>query len=370
MARQNEGPWFRKSKGTWYVSHSGRQQSLGVRGESNKREALRAWHRLMASTTASSPLPLPAPAKPEPSRQDETVPTVVTTVEAVSDAFLVDAGKRCKHESMAVYKSTLTRFAAQFGPRHAMGMRPHEVERFATRDDWSASTQNTFLSAIVTAFRWAVRSGMLTANPLEGLRKPPCGSRGASSALSQEQFEKLQAAAPQAFRSFLLGLWLTGCRPGELASLSAGDVDFRTGIAVLTEHKTARKTGKPRFIYLSPDALKLFKAVAAEHPEGPLFRNSWDNAWNRFTLQKAMAAARTKAGLSNSVVCYSLRHSYATAALGKGVPDATVAALLGHTGTAMLHRHYSHLTSQTTLMRAAAARVHGIDSETPSETFA
>lgn len=48
MARTNEGPWFRASKGTWYYTVGGQNRSLHVRGEKNKRQAVDAWHRLMA----------------------------------------------------------------------------------------------------------------------------------------------------------------------------------------------------------------------------------------------------------------------------------------------------------------------------------
>jgi hypothetical protein len=36
--------------------------------------------------------------------------------------------------------------------------------------------------------------------------------------------------------------------------LGAKDVDFKAGVVILAEHKTAEKTGKSRIIYLSPEA--------------------------------------------------------------------------------------------------------------------
>ena len=55
--------------------------------------------------------------------------------------------------------------------------------------------------------------------------------------------------------------------------------------------------------------------------------------------------------------CYGYRHTFATAALSVGVPDAHVAALLGHAGTAMLHKHYSHLTGEAAVLRSALGKV-------------
>ena len=50
------------------------------------------------------------------------------------------------------------------------------------------------------------------------------------------------------------------------------------------------------------------------------------------------------------------RHGMATDALSRGVPDAQVAELLGHS-TQTLHRHYSHLTSRSNVLREALGRV-------------
>src|SRR5262249_10940502 len=58
-----------------------------------------------------------------------------------------------------------------------------------------------------------------------------------------------------------------------------------------------------------------------------------------------MASLRKKTGVK--AIAYGYRHTFATDALASGVPDAQVAALLGHSGTSMLHKHYAHLLSKT-----------------------
>ena len=69
-----------------------------------------------------------------------------------------------------------------------------------------------------------------------------------------------------------------------------------------------------------------------------------------------MEAMRKRAGVSG-VFAYGYRHTFATDALAHGVPDAHVAELLGHSGTAMLHRHYSHLTARSQALRDALGKV-------------
>ena len=68
-------------------------------------------------------------------------------------------------------------------------------------------------------------------------------------------------------------------------------------------------------------------------------------------MQKLKKAAGVKA------MAYGYRHTFATDALVKGLPDAQVAALLGHSSTTMLHKHYSHLMSQAGVLRSASAMV-------------
>jgi len=75
-----------------------------------------------------------------------------------------------------------------------------------------------------------------------------------------------------------------------------------------------------------------------------------------WAVVKAMQAARERAGLPGKVA-YGLCHTFATDALANGVPDAQVAELLGHSGTAMLHRHYAHLTARARALRDALGRV-------------
>lgn len=52
-----------------------------------------------------------------------------------------------------------------------------------------------------------------------------------------------------------------------------------------------------------------------------------------------------------------LTPAFATRALAAGESDAVVAALLGHSSTAMIHKHYSHLDGQARVLKDAAERV-------------
>ena len=118
---------------------------------------------------------------------------------------------------------------------------------------------------------------------------------------------------------------------------------------------TGDRTGRTRLLFASGDALELLRQLVTEHPAGPLLRTRRGTAWTPKAV--AWAVYRLCGRLGVKATPYGYRHTYATDALAAGVPDAQVAALLGHGSTAMLHRHYSHLSARTKVLAAAARAV-------------
>lgn len=207
---------------------------------------------------------------------------------------------------------------------------------------------------------WGVRRKYLPANPLAGLHMPRARVRGAEFMIGTDAQAKLLAAAPAYLRDVLFALQQTGCRPCEVVSVTAADFDPAAGVWVLREHKTSGKTGRPRVVFLPPAVVELCARLAAAHPTGPLFRRAGGTPFPAsYYLPRLVRALRRKLALPESVIPYGMRHTFATDALANGVPDEQVAELLGHTGTAMLHRHYAHLGAKAAALRAALGRVRG-----------
>jgi integrase/recombinase XerC len=329
-------PWFRSAANAWYATLGGRKVSLGVSGRNNKADAIRAWHKLMSE-----------------GRQPKPEPRASVTVERVIDDFLADAEARVSPECLRQYRKHLLPFAQKHGSRLADALTVTDAETYARKPEWSSTYRANFLAALVTAFRCAERSQLLGRNPLIGIRKPPKASRGASALISADEHARLVAHADPIFGAYLKLLWLTGARPGEIAGLRAEDVDHVQGIAILSEHKCSH-LGKIRVLFLSAEALAVIRGLGVE--SGLLFPGE---DGQRLTAQAIGCRLRRlcrRAGVRHCIA-YGLRHTFATDALSNGVPDAQVAALLGHSGTAMLHRHYSHLTARSQALRQALAQV-------------
>lgn len=299
-------PWWRSDKRCYYVWHEGRQ----VRLHPDRDEAFASWHALIASANAA--------------------PTL--TVASLVGDYLATVASRVSPATLAVKRRHLDRVVALHGREDAETFDAPAYS--ASVAAWSVATRWLVLVTIRTAWREAGVAAALTwrvtSMPSRASRQP---SADAVRAL-------LDAASPR-YASFLHFLYLTGCRPSEALTLRREDV--AGGVAVVRGHKTAHH-GRQRVLILTDDAASL---AASAVPFGVRY----DGA------RKHVSAIRRRLALPSTLTLYSLRHAYATDALVAGVPDATVAALLGHASTAMLHRHYNHLTERVTSLRDAASRV-------------
>ncbi|HTU18052.1 MAG TPA: hypothetical protein VMG10_08315, partial [Gemmataceae bacterium] len=170
MAGRTAHPWFYAAKNAWYVKVGNKKVALGVSGEENKADALKAWHKLMAD----GPKPTPEPK-------------AVPTVKAVMDAFLADAESRVQPITIQFYRKFCLPFSADYGTLRADALTLASVEAWTRKPAWSQSSRHDALGVLATAFRWAERAGMLSRSPLVGIRKPPKASRGAKALISAEE---------------------------------------------------------------------------------------------------------------------------------------------------------------------------------------
>jgi integrase/recombinase XerC len=239
----------------------------------------------------------------------------------------------------------------------ASSVTPEEATAWANRPDWSSSYRHGFLGTVMTAFRWAMTKRLITNNPLAGLRKPPKASRGRKALITVEEHAALVAHADADFADFLQLLWLTGSRPSEMSHLQIADVDFANAVAILGKHKTLH-LGKERIIVLSAEALSILqrRLPLAQQQGGYFFLATDGRPMTAKAIGGRVRRTCKRAGIRRCIA-YGYRHTFATDALSKGVPETSVAALLGHSTTAMLHKHYSHLTAKVAVLKEAMGKI-------------
>ncbi len=339
MSARNGRPWYRNEKNSWYCWIHGKQTALGVRGASSEREAIRAWHLRMTG----------APPKPQPCLPTPLPCLPVLTVKSLVDAFLADAETRLKAATVKLYTDNLKVLVGEFGTADAGKITHQQLSLWLLKSWGNSTTKAIRIRSCGACFGWAVRQDLLEKNPVVKVAKPRGQSR-ADAVITPEEHGKLLAAAAPCFRPVLEILWATGCRPSEACSMTVENFDVANSVVVLKIHKNDRH-GKPRLIFLTPAVCDLLKILAAKVGAGHLLLSRGGVAWTAANVTHAMWRLRKATGVKK--IAYGYRHTFATRALSRGVPDSHVAGLLGHSSTAMVHKHYSHLTSQADVLRAA-----------------
>jgi integrase/recombinase XerD len=166
--------------------------------------------------------------------------------------------------------------------------------------------------------------------------------------LGPEEVERvLSCARPLKLRVILTTIYATGLRLEEATHLEVRDIDS----ARMLLRVALGKGAKERLVPLSPRLLQelrdYWKVVRSERwlfpggvPGAPLGPSA---------VQKACQQAASEARIGKRVTPHTLRHSYATALLERGVDLLTIQRLLGHaslsTTLIYLHVRRTHMES-------------------------
>jgi integrase len=222
---------------------------------------------------------------------------------------------------------------------------------------WGHTMKRLAVDNLQAAFSWGVQQGMITRNLINGparlslvLRRKGA-SRGRDYVMQPGEHRKLVGVAKPYFADLLEFLHGTGCRPGEAYYATAKNYDRAQGAIVHRHdaeppdyvHKTARKTGKDRVIFLNPDLRAMVERLALKYPTGPLLRNRDGRPWTNSSVYLMLKRLRTKLGLTaGKMIAYSYRHTFATDWLLDGGSIKVLADLMGNS-VAMIEKHYGHL---------------------------
>lgn len=337
MARRSE-VWYWTERKCWASTINGKKTPLG-RG--TKAEAQQELYRLLSNP----------PSDTRPTTEGISVKELIHRFNDAASAAIAPA-------TLVLYERRLTQFGNHCGSMLASSVKPFHLTEWLATKNWSDTTKRTAAAIIKRAFAWGLKQGYLDRDPTTGFEKHPDARREVIPTEAQIK-AVLAVAESKAFREFLLAVWKTGCRPGEAAKVTARDFDPVARTWTI-QGKTSRKTGRKRVVYLPPEIVSLCERLAVEHPSGPLFRNSYGDPWSENAHSEYLRKIREdhpKLGLGEEVVFAGLRHLFTTDALDREIPIATVAELLGHTSTAMVSKHYSHLSDRASHLREAVEKI-------------
>ena len=378
-------PFFKKSRGLWYVEVDRRQINLGP----DRDAAFRRYHEIMS----------------QPGEQKVSPESLAVIVDWVS--------KHRSPHTFEWYRYRLQRLLLKYPDMRSADLRVFHVERWVDEYELSVTSRRNYLRSIKRCCKWAVRQGYLKQNPIAEL-EIPTGQRK-ETYVGPEDFVQLLLMVPdQHLRDLMIVTYETGCRPQESLRVEVHHVDLENRRWVFPQSEAKGKLA-PRIVYLTSKAFAVTQRLMLENPAGRLFRNRAGDLWTtdavncgftrlqmrmgRLQMQesgevvaddavselasllkptrccrgcevpKTDAELRNEArkklldkrarGLAPRYSLYALRHSWATNALRRGVDPLTVAVLMGHRDPSTLARVYQHLSHSPEHMLKQAERAAG-----------
>lgn len=244
-----------------------------------------------------------------------------------------------------------------FGPMPIGKIRGQHIEQFKAqllRNGLARKTINNYLAVfrkcISTAYEWLALDG--TPPKITQLKCPP----PRTDYLTQEECALLLSHADGVIYEMILTALRTGMRQGELRGLQWQSIDWENrSIAVrhsrcdYTKTLVSPKNNRERHIPLDADVHDML--LSRRRDIGYVFADTKHRVFRRNRLNRLMVKLCAKAGLRR-IGWHTLRHTFASHLVMKGVPLPAVQMLMGHSTITMTMR-YTHLAPST--LRAAIA---------------
>lgn len=226
------------------------------------------------------------------------------------------------------------RFASWLG-RSPETASPDDVKLFQLHlieSGTSICTRNQTMTGVKFLFRVTLRRHDLAAEVFH-LKKPV----KVPVVLSRNEVRRILAMAPCLKARVMLSLaYGCGLRPSEVVRLKVGDIDGEQNIYRIVQSKGR----KDRNVVLPVDILSLLRVWWTERPtvndrgvSGPdraLFTGYCGRHLSARQISRLFKQAVLAAGITKPVTLHTLRHSFATHLLERGVDIRIIQALLGH----------------------------------------
>ena len=218
--------------------------------------------------------------------------------------------------------------------------------------NYTKSTTARKLATLRSFYKFLIRRGLVSVNPLSTIRTPKQDKR-LPKCLDLEQVQKLLDAPGDGDllaardKAMLEVLYSSGIRVSELVELEMADMDLQEGVL--------RVRGKGRKDRLTPIGSQAIKALQryfelrnsdpklANQTTGRVFLNKHGQSLSTRSVRRKLDKYLTQAGLDPGISPHTLRHSFATHLLNNGADLRSVQELLGHQSlsTTQIYTHLS-----------------------------
>jgi len=246
--------------------------------------------------------------------------------------------KRYSGRTIAVYSSAIKLFFDYYTDKDPGLITREDIINFNTdyilRQGFSQSYQNQIISSIKLFLR-CTGSAHIDIEKIERPKKP----KYIPTVLSVNEIERLLNSVHNSKHKAILSMiYSAGLRVGEAINIKLYDIDSDRGVI----HIRAAKGNKDRVVNLSPVLLMLLREYARKYkPHEYLFNGPGGGQYSVSSIRSILKRAKEESGIKKSIRVHTLRHSFATHMLEKGVDLRFIQEILGHKDikTTMIYTH-------------------------------
>jgi integrase len=264
---------------------------------------------------------------------------------AVSFSALADSALEWSKAHKLSYDDDVIRkkrIVERFGSRSAELITAQDIEKWFAEQTWKPATFNRYKALFSLIYRLGINSGKVKINPARGVKTRTENNARIRFLSTEEESslrQKIEEQYPERLPEFEIALH-TGMRRSEQYGLTWDCVDLERRILTIPRSKH----GGTRYVFLNDTALAALQVLwKFANGAGRVFSNGYTSETSygaREWFEKCAKATKIE-----NFTWHSLRHTFASNLVMRGVDIRTVQELMGHKTIQMTLR-YAHLAPQ------------------------
>lgn len=216
------------------------------------------------------------------------------------------------------------------------------------KSDYAASSINSAIGCLSSAFAWFASEGWCASNPCHGVEQIEIPKKTYNWIRTRGELERLLLACSDELRDIVAVAVGTGMRIDELLHLQWTDVDLGSRLVCVQRGRQGpTKGGEPRWVPILDSVLPVLQRRALRRGGHVLvFPSPQGRVRAKTPVTVAFKQALGRAGLDTKVRFHDLRHTAASWWVMAGGDIFRLSKLLGHKNVSITQKTYAHLAPE------------------------
>jgi len=275
--------------------------------------------------------------------------------EFAEEYFILHSSRVREHTSDKNQKHYINHIKPYFGHRLIDSIKPMELEKWQIdlREKYKPLTIQKYRSVLFSIFDEAVKNSIINVNPLEKVEAPKVSK---SFTLEDEEvypfsdfeIKTILENSTGYLKNFVLLMYSTGIRPGELIALHWKDINYSKKQINIYKTMTRGKIGDPKTpssvrkvdMLLSAEKALKDQFELSKHHEYVFLSSAHKPFYSHDIINKRFKEVLALSNIEMRSL-YNLRHTFASQLIGRGEDIIWVSKMLGHVDVSITLKYYT-----------------------------